>query len=497
MKQDKTPLLDDEDWKKFFLKNDYAEIQEINAYRQGVNSTNRLFSPSYLKDAGSKKQEAVFKIIGGGIGRTQITRLALYINRKLAEQAEQEDLKMYKDGIELEDEETQKIINKWVKNFEAPKSLENQSWKIDKLGQMEEQRQKLQIKKEREGLSEEEDQNLLQLNAGIKGKFFLKDLGENEPSKKIDLSIRAKDDFKHLLFSTGGKYNAKKLHAAFEEFVNNTLESKGYDAMYQLHQDTEHDHFHVILNPRNKLHNKSKIVEDRKGSYFHPDRADLFAIRREFAHYMRKHGVEMVSTRRKDRPKALEQIKTGAEKLVQQQEWYSSRINPKEGSPSFDALKSRANMLKSIEYLQKQGSIAVSIGAGIKGKGKEHREHLNILSAAKKELLKPLDSTAIEATVNSLKKQDKLLKDKTEEAENMIKKEKLESKRFFFKSVGEKSAKRTKSSFKEMMEQHHRDITNAVKELAKQKTRENKKDVEEALKVLKALQKSKHKKVKR
>ena len=520
----------EDEWRRFFLKKEQDEQAEVRALfgKTGYNSL--LSNPKYLNSATSKKQEAVFKVIPGmNVGRGRITELAKYVTRRLEYQKDLENVQLFDfDGNRMTDEQTENMLNEWVKDFEEPKSLANQQWKLDKLASMEDKRNELQHKKDAGEITAKEYERLDTLNEQIKGKYyeapykFRKLYGNNETSaedlqavfkrkskkiipvensdyigmknleygfkkagtRQIKLNVKTKDDFKHLLFSPGGKHNAENLHRAFQHFLTNTFEAKGFKTMYALHQDTQHDHFHVIVKAKSNLYSKDKVwhereeKEGRKKTYFKPDIADLHAIREEFAHTMTRNGIARVATRRRDRPHTVQLIRDGVEKLKERHTWYQNKVSPAEGQGSgFNAINARASMLRNIAYLQRQEGLKANLQATVGGQGKALQDDREAMEDIKQKLLKPLKSNEIEATIKDFEKRNSMLAGKLKS----IDEEKPTSKE------NRKELQRRKNTFEKMQKNMKNEIEAAIKELKKSRRFKNRKEVDESIKTLRQL----------
>lgn len=516
--------IEEDEWRKFFLRKEKDEAAEVRALFGVKKGTGNLSNPSYLNAINSRKQEAVFKIIpGANVGRNRITTLARYVTRRLEHQKDEQEIQLYDSlGRELKDEEIEKKLNKWVKSFEAPKGLEKQQWKIDTLGRFEDERTMLQ-EQDLSGFTPEElskrTARLEELNKFIKGKYYEKpdwfqkiisddkklekvlssrfvkftpieastvgfnkklQFGINHDTpKKIDLNVKVKDDFKHLLFSPGGKHNSKVLKTAFKDFVGRTFEAQGYEVMYALHQDTDNDHFHVILKATSRILNKDKEQEKGNRSYFHPDIADLHALREEFAYSMSKYGITRVATKRKDRPETLKLIRDGVENLKQSKSWYDAQLEPQRGKPSYNVIKAKASMLKNIEFLKRQEGFGANLKAVAKGQSAEYDADRKVLRELKEELLKPLSAEQVRATMQKFEEQHKQLSSKLqsvakEQANSESKKEK-------------KQLARKRSSFELLENRLVKDVDQAILELKKSRTRENASEINNALKRLKEI----------
>ena len=519
---------EEDEWQRFFLKKEKDEQAPVRALFGKTGYDSLLTNPKYLNAAASRKQEAVFKVIPGqNVGRSRITTLARYVTRRLEYQKDMDNLQLHDaNGNEMTDEQTEKILNEWVKDFDAPRDLANQQWKLDKLASMDDKRFKLQHKKDAGEITDREMQDLEELNKQIKGKYyeapykFRKVYGNPETSaedlqavfrrkskkiipvensdyvgmknleygfrkagtRKIRLNVKTKDDFKHLLFSPGGKHNDQSLHIAFQDFLARTFEAKGFDTMYVLHQDTQHDHFHVILKAKDVIYPKVNwevaSKEKSKKTHFQPDIADLHAIREEFAHTMTRHGIARVATRRRDRPHTVQLIRDGVEKLKERHTWYQNKLAPVEGQGSgFNAINARASMLRNIDYLQRQEGLKANLLATMGGQGQGLQDDREAMEDIKQELLKPLKPHEIEATIKDFEKRNTMLASKLKS----IGEEKPE------KRKDRKELERRRATFEKMQKNMRTDVEKAIDELKKSRNPENRGEIDTSIETLNQL----------
>lgn len=382
--------------KKFWLKNydeEYAEQKELNAIFGMPSYKYRLYSTNYLNTLNSKRPEAVFKIISGGIGKERVTSLINYITRNKAEFQEHERVKLYNEyGIPLTPEQTKEHIESWVQsNFADPNRYEKQSWKLERKNELEDEREFLQSKLEQDLLTTQELDRLenvekilkenklpVEPNKFYKGKpvsykgepylfdewckdeVIIRPLDvENGASRLvypkaldpeyIDLKVNAPDDFKHMLFSAGGNgHDPERLHRAFQQFAINTFQTKGFDYVYAFHNDTDNPHFHLVLNPRSRLYPKQTPLKDEERGlrYFNPNKEDLILIRQEFAHQLTMQGIERKATLKRDRVKDLSKVTHISELVSSKTNYYQEALD---NNRPIDAFKTRTAILKLID----------------------------------------------------------------------------------------------------------------------------------------------------
>jgi hypothetical protein len=331
---------------------------EMEYIIKNVLYNNRLNSPKYLTSI--NKPQAVFKIIGTGIGSKRLNVLANYITRELDYQKEAnlEPIQAF-DGVGNEIGDMKEEVDRWTKDFDIRKTTKAQMFKQNKLEELEEKRDKLRFFAEKFELLEEEKEELNFLNKQIKGKYYINEKGERKSLKSYD-----KPDLYHLMFSVGGTgHNEMKMKNAMQKVINNQFVTRGLKTMFVYHGDTENNHFHLILST------KSDITNDR--IYF--DRQDIFAIKQNFVQELEYVGINRGAVARKDNPLILS-------KILRQKEYFNKSLsvyekNLKKGN--IDTIKFKQESLKKLEFLS----------SALRGDYALEKDFKNAISLKNKEIL--------------------------------------------------------------------------------------------------------------
>ena len=191
---------------------------------------------------------------------------------------------------------------------------------------------------------------------------------------------------------------------------------------------------------------------------------------------MTRNGIARVATRRRDRPHTVQLIRDGVEKLKERHTWYQNKVSPAEGQGSgFNAINARASMLRNIDYLQRQEGLKANLKATIGGQGQDLQDDREAMEGIKQELLKPLKSNEIEATIKDFERKNTMLAGKLKS----IDEEKPENRK------DRKELERRKATFEKMQKNMKTDVEKAIKELRKNRNFENRKEVDNSIKTLK------------
>ncbi|MBT6324388.1 MAG: hypothetical protein HOJ35_00305, partial [Bdellovibrionales bacterium] len=163
-------------WKKPSTKKD-SENPGWYLGNQRFKLTDRYSSNQYISQLQSKNQQAVIKIVSHACGKSQITRVFDYIGREGE-----------KDSIGFEDdqgksyntkEDRESLIKEWSENFISKEKYKNQEWKLTKLHDLEEEKERLEFKKDRESFLDTNKQDRLDdLNKFIEGKYYIDSEGK-------------------------------------------------------------------------------------------------------------------------------------------------------------------------------------------------------------------------------------------------------------------------------------------------------------------------------
>lgn len=110
--------------------------------------------------------------------------------------------------------------------------------------------------------------------------------------------------------------NVRRLEAAARQFLHDRYGKQGYEYVWTIHRDTENPHVHVLV----KNHNREL------GKKLRIDKADLMAMREEFAKQLTLRGIEQVATRRMDRQSVVERVAKGLESARKDRDWFRATL---------------------------------------------------------------------------------------------------------------------------------------------------------------------------
>lgn len=110
--------------------------------------------------------------------------------------------------------------------------------------------------------------------------------------------------------------NARRLEAAARQFLHDRYGKQGYEYVFSVHRDTANPHVHVLV----KNHNREL------GKKLRIDKADLMAMREEFAKQLSMRGIEQVATRRMDRQSVVERVAKGLESAKADRDWFRATL---------------------------------------------------------------------------------------------------------------------------------------------------------------------------
>jgi len=280
--------------------------RDVNDPARELSMFKRLFSPTYLNDAGSGNPEAVMKIVSTGMGRQSLAQLTAYIARSAEYMEDEEPLALEDETGQLIDGKAMEksIVDEWVEDFEPLASYKDQLWKLELKNKLEFERAKLQY----EGTDEE---RIREINLALKREKIT-----NEKGEEVNFHFHAPKDLTHIILSIGGEgHNIKHATEATRRFLQDNFEAQGYRYMFVAHDDTDNLHFHVIV--------KNKNIIDGKRLQF--DKADLFTLRHDFAYHLKQMGIKRVATLRRDRVITLKSIKAQKEELFERHEIFKEK----------------------------------------------------------------------------------------------------------------------------------------------------------------------------
>ena len=280
--------------------------RDVNDPARELSMFKRLFSPTYLNDAGSGNPEAVMKIVSTGMGSQSLAQLTAYIARSAEYMDDEEPLALEDETGQLIGSKAMEksIVDEWVEDFEPLASYKDQLWKLELKNKLEFERAKLQY----EGTDEK---RIREINLALKREKITNENGED-----VNFHFHAPKDLTHIIFSVGGEgHNIKHATEATRRFLRDNFEAQGYRYMFVAHDDTDNLHFHVIV--------KNKNIIDGKRLQF--DKADLFTLRHDFAYHLKQMGIKRVATLRRDRIITLKSIKAQKEELFEHHEIFKEK----------------------------------------------------------------------------------------------------------------------------------------------------------------------------
>tara|TARA_Y100001960_G_C14755277_1_gene870889 strand:+ start:1134 stop:2705 length:1572 start_codon:yes stop_codon:yes gene_type:complete len=374
-------FLEDEEKKRAVIIRTYGEDKLIKS----ILYSDRLSNKNYVKNLSNNNQQAVFKILNSSFGFKSLSNITRYVARDLEYQKDEKTLNLYDEyGNPIED--LNKKLKEWNEDFDDYELKESQSWKIKRVNFLEARRDELSYYQEKRELNKKELTELSSINQQLAGGYLIVDNKQTGEKAKVSSKINQGTDFYHLLFSVGGSgHNEKKITHAMKETLSTEFESKGLSYMFVMHNDTDNQHFHVVLKAKNPILQK-KV-------YF--DKEDLFAIRQRFANELTKVGIERTSVLRKDNVLTLSKVLKDTERLKSNYETYQKNI--KKGTANSIEYKERT--IKSIDFIinSLNGKVKLEndlkeFSKSLKDKEKEFAEVLNLYNnetiSAKKQQLK-------------------------------------------------------------------------------------------------------------
>ncbi|MDA9231278.1 hypothetical protein N9O56_01760 [Rickettsiales bacterium] len=363
---------------------------------------NRLTSPSYLKDTNSKGIQPVIKIISKQTGATQVRRLIDYITREAEEKDQHLEIESEEGVIYKNRDDREKILNEWREDFTSKESYQKQQWKLDILEELEEKRSKI-LKTSQENRTQIQKDQLEKLNDQIDNQYVLRKVKDKETGMflqvKRDLKIRSANDSIHMLLSVGAMPNQKKATEATKKFLQDNIAANGFKYMFVKHNDTDNLHYHIII--------KNKSVFGKNLRF---DKADLFALRQEYARNLSIMGISRVATLRKDRLEVLKDLQNNTDKLKERDSWYQNQLKKdgheninendikKTKQKDFNVFAYRANLLKQTQFLIDQTKRQINNYQGTQKK--TLKEDLKYLENVKSDFTKDVPKDNIEITKN-------------------------------------------------------------------------------------------------
>jgi hypothetical protein len=430
----------------------------------------RLSSSSYLNNASSGKAEAVFKVSSQAMGKDAVRQVVQYIARDADYMEDEEPIALEdQDGNLITDKsQREALLAEWAEDFTAPAAYKKQEWKKDLLKKLDYERFQLDYKQQKHGLSKDEARRLDELTeACAKQKY-------THNGKVYSLKINASADTKHIILSVGGKNNdPRKVNDAVREYLHDAFGAQGYKYVFAVHNDTENQHAHVIINTRNQV----------TGNCIFFDKEDLFIQRQVFAEKLTDYGIERISTLKRDRTKSLIQLQQKAAGLFERKTWFDQKV---EQAKAVDAVGFRQNSLKTASFLlqevqQQQDGTLLNLA-----RHKELDELKKQLKAHKKALMDiPPERRAQEhkLTVENLAKEHAAILKKGEELQVSP----------AASPYQKKALKRKQTFHQEFMKRHQEQIALALKEFQRNAARLPKAaqaDNKKAIQQLKELQKT-------
>lgn len=453
-------------------KRDHSELSGITSF------VNRLSNPTYLNNTNSKAIQPVIKIVSKQTGTTQVRRLLDYIAREAELEKEHLSIESDEMGEYKTRSQREELIKEWKNDFANKEKYEKQNWKLEILENLEKKREKL-IRIPEEKRSEEQINKIEKLSHQIDNQYTFKKVKDKDTGlfkeAKQDLKIRVANDTTHVLLSVGGKPNEKKATQATRKFLKDNLSANGFKYIFVKHNDTDNLHYHVVIK------NKSEF-----GKNLRFDKADLFALRQEYARSLSINGIERVSTLRKDRAQILENLQKSIGNIKERDTWYQNQLKKdpernkgKDKSKNFDVFSYRAGLLKQTQYLIENTQKQIKNYGG--DDKKALKEDLKYLQSFKKDI--QIESPeeikiAKEKTINYLSKDNKSLIDKVKDL-NINKEESKE------KRISSSEKRRRNKYLNTLMKKHIEDLKQAKKIVSVHKEGiENKEEHKKTLKTL-------------
>tara|TARA_Y100001960_G_scaffold321122_1_gene395226 strand:- start:12462 stop:13886 length:1425 start_codon:yes stop_codon:yes gene_type:complete len=440
----------------------YDNLDELKFFQKGYGLAakpcfyaTRLTSSQYL--AGFNQTQAVFKIIDSGIGMNHLNILSKYVTRDLEYQNDTESLQLRdEDGKIIENAD--EFFAEWGKHFPSTELLESQKWKVETLTNLKNKRDKLEYFAEQRPLSDIEQDKLFSLNQQIKGKYYIKQDGT-----KLSLKVNTGKDFYHMMFSVGGSgHNKDTLHRVMLNVISRNFATKGIQTAHVLHADTNNYHFHVIANAKSSITNKA---------YFF-DKLDLFAIRQDFAAELTRNGINRGAVLKKDQPLLLSKIINQVDTLSKNFSVYESQ----KSKANKNAVQYKEVTLRKIEFLSKALHGEIKSKNDLNISTKELKDKIQVLNKIKQDLLSKTSLEEIEQTVKALCKEFASFNRKFEEVLT-----------YEQKQGKNKASKKRYKSLNKQKETSVKEIKKAIKYFKSIRSKDNKAEVDKAIKTLKGL----------
>lgn len=133
----------------------------------------------------------------------------------------------------------------------------------------------------------------------------------------------------------------RQVHRATSEFLKKEFGDLGYQYVFVVHKDTENPHVHAVIKNKNNILNKKL----RMG------KADLFALRQEYAKTLTEHGLESVATLRRDRAEVVERVAKQLETVKNRSRNVNERLMKNE-SASLNTYEARRYQLLNLQAVK-------------------------------------------------------------------------------------------------------------------------------------------------
>ena len=124
--------------------------------------------------------------------------------------------------------------------------------------------------------------------------------------------------------------DVERLLSAVQEAVIDLFGETGHSALLALHRDTEHPHVHVLVSARSSLPPFRRL-------HFGRDDGSLDDLRETFARHARDEDLDVVITRRKDRPDLIPKLLSGEVHLRSKDEMRRGRNYLEQKAPGWFA----------------------------------------------------------------------------------------------------------------------------------------------------------------
>lgn len=171
-------------------------------------------------------------------------------------------------------------------------------------------------------------------------RFYIKGLSDSFYKRN------APKDYDHFILSSGGDSpNKKKTFKATKEFLDSSLKARGYDYMMAMHDDTDHLHFHVIVNKKNELHK----------SYEYPSSLfNTFIFRKEYADMLNAHGIDRTVTLKRDRSRSYSYLHERADKLEASKTRFFEQLDGRNKDQALNSYTLSQAMNENIDIFSKK-----------------------------------------------------------------------------------------------------------------------------------------------